>query len=292
MRSKLFVPASRPELYAKAMNSEADGVSFDLEDAVEEGRKTAAREELAAWLGALPPKGDSGKRIIVRCNSIDTPHFRTDIESVALPALHQINLPKVESPDTVIAAAEILQAVERQRGIDTPIGILVNIESPLGLRRAAAIAQAHPRVCGLQIGFGDLLKPLGIQPSNPIASQYVRMKIRLAAGEAGIDAYDGAYVDIGNPDGYVADAQAAHALGFAGKSCIHPSQVPLANKVFLPDADEVAHALRVVAAAREYLAQGTGAFVVDGRLVDGPFITSAQRLIDRARQAGMLPPAQ
>ena len=288
MRSKLFVPASRPELYAKALGSEADAISFDLEDAVEDSRKESARKTLASWLRSPPPRQD-GKVIIVRCNAIGTPYFRDDILAVAWPGLHQINLPKVETADTVLATAEILRELERERGIQSPIGILVNIESPRGLRFAAEIACAHPRVTGLQVGFGDLLKPLGIKPSHPAASQYVRVQIRLAAGEAGIDAYDGAYVDIANPDGYIADAEAAHALGFAGKSCIHPSQVPLANKVFLPGEEEVAHALRVVEAAQRHLSEGTGAFVVDGSLVDGPFITSAQRLIDRARQAGLIP---
>lgn len=289
MRSKLFVPASRPELYTKAMNSEADGISFDLEDAVEESRKAAARQELASWLRLQPPKEGNKKILIVRCNGIGTPHFRHDIEAVASPALHLINLPKVETIDTVITAAKILEDIEHQRGITTPIGILVNIESPLGLRHAAGIACAHSRIRGLQIGFGDLLKPLGIESSNLVACQHVRMRVRLAAGEAGIEAYDGAFVNIKDVDGYTADAKAAYALGFAGKSCIHPSQVPLANQVFSPDPAEVAHALRVVQAAQENLSKGTGAFVVDGRLVDGPFITSAQLLLDRARRAGMIP---
>ncbi|TEA79991.1 HpcH/HpaI aldolase/citrate lyase family protein [Allopusillimonas ginsengisoli] len=287
MRSKLFVPASRPELYTKAMQSEADGISFDLEDAVEQRRKATARVELATWLKSLPPKQEVGKILIVRCNSIDTPEFQDDIQAVACAALHQINLPKVESPDAVIAMAEALERAEKEHGVDTPIGILANIESPRGLRCASEIARAHPRVCGLQIGFGDLFKPLGIQPSNE-ACQYVRIQVRLAAGEAGIEAYDGAYVDIGNPQGYEEDAKAANAMGFAGKSCIHPSQVRLANNIFIPDAAEVAHALRVMEAAENNLARGTGAFVVDGKLVDGPFIESARRLIERARRADTL----
>jgi len=102
-----------------------------------------------------------------------------------------------------------------------------------------------------------------------------------------VDAYDGAYVDIGNPDGYLQDARAAMALGFAGKSCIHPSQVALANEAFRPSDADIAHALRVVQAADRAGADGVGAFVVDGKLVDGPFITRARRLADLARKLGL-----
>lgn len=288
MRSKLFVPASRPELYAKALASAADAISLDLEDAVEEGRKAEARATLSAWLQSAPA-GLAGKIVVVRCNAIDTPHFRADVEAVAWPALRLLNLPMVEHPDTVLAAVQLLERLEDERGIQRPIGILANIESPRGLRRAAEIAGAHARVSGLQIGFGDLLAPLGIRQGHPAMVQHVRMQVRLAAGEAGIDAYDGAFVNIADPDGYRADAAAARDLGFAGKSCIHPTQVPLANEVFMPAREDVEHALRVVQAARDYLAKGTGAFVVDGRLVDGPFIAGAERLVETARRAGMIP---
>lgn len=288
MRSKLFVPASRPELYSKALASAADALSFDLEDAVEESRKGEARATLSAWLQS-PPEGLDRKIVVVRCNAIDTPHFQDDVQAVALPALNLLNLPMVEDPASVVEAAQLLESIERERGITRPIGILANIESPRGLRRAAEIACAHPRVTGLQIGFGDLLAPMGIRQGHPAMVQHVRMQVALAAGEAGIEAYDGAYVDIKNPDGYRADARSALDLGFSGKSCIHPTQIALANEVFRPDEAEVEHALRVVEAAREQLGKGVGAFVVDGKLVDGPFIIGAQRIVDTARRAGMIP---
>jgi citrate lyase subunit beta/citryl-CoA lyase len=200
-----------------------------------------------------------------------------------------LNLPMVEDPAAVVRAAELLEQFEAQRGIEQPIGILVNIESPRGLRKAVEIASAHKRVTGLQIGFGDLLAPLGVRQGHAGIMEHIRIQVRLAAAEAGVDAYDGANVNIANPDGYRADAIAARDLGFVGKSCIHPTQVPIANDVFMPSQEDVDHALRVVAAAREYLGKGTGAFVVDGKLVDGPFITSAERLVETARRAGMIP---
>lgn len=288
MRSKLFVPASRPELFSKALAGAADAISFDLEDAVEEGAKPAARQELATLFNG-GRAAMQGKLIVVRVNAVETPHFAADLETIACDAVDVLNLPMVESAATVRDAVTALERIEKQRGLAARIRVLANIESPRGLRLAAEIAAAHPRVMGLQIGFGDLFSPLGIPMSEPSATQAVRFAVRLAAGESGIDAYDGAYVDIKNPEGFKREAQAAQQLGFAGKSCIHPTQIALANEVFRPGDAEVMHALRVVEAARESLARGVGAFVVDGRLVDGPFITRAEQMVALARRLGMVP---
>jgi citrate lyase subunit beta/citryl-CoA lyase len=111
----------------------------------------------------------------------------------------------------------------------------------------------------------------------------------MAAGEAGLPAYDGAFVRIDDPEGYAAEARAARQLGFAGKCCLHPSQVALANAVFRPTTGEIEHALRVVDAAREAGQRGVGAFVVDGRLVDGPFITRAETVVALAQRLDLLP---
>src|ERR1700741_5464654 len=128
MRSKLFVPGSRPELFAKAMASEADGLSFDLEDAVDESMKDTARGEAARFLRSLPP--DHGKTIIVRVNGLDTPHFEADIRAIAGPGLDIVNLPKPESADDVKKCARALAQAEREARVSIPAAILVNIESP------------------------------------------------------------------------------------------------------------------------------------------------------------------
>jgi citrate lyase subunit beta/citryl-CoA lyase len=290
MRSKLFVPSSRPELFGKALAGEADAISFDLEDAVAPQAKPAARVELRTLLrgAALNVAAKGSKTLVVRVNSVDTPHFAHDLDAVVWPSLHVINLPMVESAAMIGQAAEALGALEQARGISKQIAILANIESPRGLRLAAEIASAHPRVVGLQIGYGDLFAPLGIATGQPAATQHVRMVVRIAAGEAGIDAYDGAYVNFSDLDGYRRDSISARELGFTGRSCVHPSQVAAANEVFQPSADDLAHALRVVDAARHHLSAGTGAFSVDGRLVDGPFITQAERLVTLARRLGLI----
>lgn len=285
MRSKLFVPGSRPELFAKAMAGEADGLSFDLEDAVDEARKGEARSALAAFLRALPP--NHGKTIIVRVNGLATPHFEADVEAIVGPGLHLVNLPKPESPEDVRRASRAIEVAERRAGVREPIGILANIESPRAYRLAAEIAIADPRVRGLQVGWGDLIEPLNIDRYNPEAIQSLLLWVRIAAGEAGVFAYDGAYADIRNTEGYRREAEMARRLGYLGKSAIHPSQVPIANTVFRPTDAEIAHSLEVVAAAEDAKRRGVGAFTVGGKMIDAPFIRRAEQVLSIAGRLGL-----
>lgn len=288
MRSKLFVPGSRPALFAKALAGAADAISIDLEDAVEASRKAEARDTVAAFL-ATRDRGTDRKIVIVRANAQSTPLFTADVAAVVGPNLDLLNLSKVDSGDDVRAAASLLARLELDRGIDRPIPLLVNIETPRALRRAAEIAAADPRVAGLQLGLADLFEPLGIARRDKAAVHQVQLVTRLAAGEAGVWACDAAYADVGDQDGYRAEAQAARRLGFIGKSCIHPSQVPIANAVFEPSAAEIEQALRVMEASREAAVKGIGAYLVDGRMVDAPFVRRAEAVVALAGRLGLLP---
>src|SRR5262245_56759345 len=184
MRSKLFVPGSRPELFAKAMAGEADALSIDLEDAVEESRKREARAAVAEFLRSLPV--DKSKTIIVRVNGIATEHFEADVEAIAGPGLDLTNVPMTETGDDVSKAAAVMARVEKTKGIPQPIGILANVETPKAFRLAAELAGADPRVAGLQLGFGDLLEPLRIDRYDPAVVLHFQLGVRLAAGEAGV----------------------------------------------------------------------------------------------------------
>jgi citrate lyase subunit beta/citryl-CoA lyase len=287
MRSKLFVPGSRPELFAKALAGEADAISIDLEDAVVEARKAQARELVAAWMREKPDA--HGKVVIVRVNAMDTPHFEADVAAVVRPGLDVINLPKPESRDDVRAAMESIRQAERANGVTQPVRLLLNVETPRALRKAAELARSEKRVMGLQVGLGDLFEPLGIDRGERAAVQQVLLAVRMAAGEAGIDAYDGAWADIQDSAGYQAEAQLARRLGFAGKTCIHPSQVALANEAFRPTDAEIAHALKVTVGAADAEASGAGAYVVDGRMIDRPFVLRARAIVMTARRLGLLP---
>ncbi|MCO5091672.1 CoA ester lyase [Bosea sp. (in: a-proteobacteria)] len=282
MRSKLFVPGSRPELFDKAWNSAADAISFDLEDAVAADRKAEARDHVAA---SLAQYAGHAKIAIVRVNPWGEELFDDDMDAVVRPGLDIVNLPKIESPEPILATARLLDRLESERGIGRRIGILANIETPRGLRMAAEIALSHERVIGLQLGFGDLFEPLAIERS-PAALLPVRLAVRFAAAEAGIDAFDGAFVAVADDGAYRADAEGGRAVGLAGKSCVHPSQIAIANAVFFPRPAEIENARRIVATADEMLARGVGAFTVDGVMADGPFIARARAILELARSAG------
>lgn len=286
MRSKLFVPGSRPELFDKALRGDADALSFDLEDSVSASRKAEARGALQDLLSG-PAARESGKTLIARVNPLGSEHFEADVQAVVRPGLALLNLPKVESADDVLAAVKLLEAAERANGVTQPIGLLLNIESARGLRLAYTLASAHPRVAGLQLGLGDLFEPLQIARHEPAALHSVMLQMRLAAGEAGVFAYDAAYARFADVEGFRAEAGLARRLGYLGKSCIHPSQVAHANDVFRPSDDEIAHARRVVAAADEAEARGIGAYSVDGHMVDAPFVNRARMVLSTAKRLGL-----
>lgn len=286
MRSKLFVPGSRPELFAKALSGPADALSFDLEDAVAPSRKAEAREHLARML-ADPQARASGKTLIVRVNALDSGHFHADVQAVVRPGLHLVNLPKAESEADVVAAASAIEQARSANGVDEPVGLLLNIESPRALRRAASLAAAHPSVAGLQLGLGDLFEPAGINRRQNVAVQQAMFALRMAAAEAGVFAYDSAFANIEDEEGFRAEAELARSLGYLGKSCIHPRQVPLVNAAFRPTDDEIAHARRVVQAASEATDKGVAAFVVDGRMIDGPFLRRAEAILRSASELGL-----
>ncbi|MNP95307.1 (3S)-malyl-CoA thioesterase [compost metagenome] len=280
MRSKLFVPGSRPDLFDKAMASKADALSFDLEDAVAPTRKQEARNALAYWLAspdfaaaqALHPK-----KIIVRVNAADTPYFAADLDALGGLPIDLLNLPKVESATALREAAAQAIAAGFQNEF------LITVETPRALASAAELAAAHPRVAGLQLGLADLFEPLGIDRYQPETLRAVMLSLRLAAGCAGKYAMDAAYARVRDAEGFRAEAQLARSLGFLGKSCVHPSQVAIANEVFGFSAEEVAEAERIVSASREQ--DGVGAFLLDGKMIDAPFVQRARDVLLAAGRA-------
>jgi citrate lyase subunit beta/citryl-CoA lyase len=286
MRSKLFVPGSRPELFDKAAMSAADGICLDLEDAVVEERKREARDAVRAFLLSGAARED--KTWIVRVNALDTPHFAADVDAVVQSGVHVLNLPKPETTEHVRAAAQALERAERHNGVGARIGLLLNIETPRALRNAAALAAAHPRVVGLQMGLGDLFEPFGIDRREASAVQHAMFEVRMAAAEAGVYAYDSAFANVGDTDGFREEAELARRMGFLGKTCIHPSQVALANDTFRPTDAEIAHSMKVVAAADAAAAVGVGAFVVEGRMIDAPFEARARAILASARRLGQV----
>jgi citrate lyase subunit beta / citryl-CoA lyase len=262
-------------------------LSFDLEDSVAHSRKSQAREAVSAMLDRVAQT--SAKVLVVRVNPIDTPYFEQDIAAVVRPGLAMINLPKPDSVEAVRAASSAIAAAQRRAHMQLPVGLLLNIETPGALRDAASLAMADARVCGLQLGLGDLFEPLGIHRREQAAIAQAMFTVRMAAAQAGIQAWDSAFADFSDAQTFREEAAMARRFGFAGKSCIHPNQVALANEAFQPSAPDIAHALKVLAAAQNAAINDVGAWVVDGKMVDAPFVERARAIVIAARALGLIP---
>ncbi len=260
-RSYLFVPANRPERFAKACAAGADAVIIDLEDAVPAAEKSAAREALAAWLSPA-------QQVIIRINSADSIWFGDDLALCSMPGVAGIILPKAEN----VADIEKLVDVGAK-------AILPLIESAHGFAQLRALAHAA-RVERLLFGSIDFSFDLGITEGYE-ELLFFRSQIVLESRLAGIAApVDGVTTALDNPDILRNDAQRARRLGFGAKLCIHPKQISEVHACFSPTASELVWANRVLEAA--HVANGA-AVAIDGKMVDKPVIMIAQRMVDEAR---------
>jgi citrate lyase subunit beta/citryl-CoA lyase len=242
-RSKLFVPGNKPELMRKALRSQADSLSLDLEDAVPLTQKAHARTEVRAFLDDADCRD---REIVVRVNSRDSGLLLSDLLSLAPARPDVVNIPKVESARDLQFADDVLTHLEHEHEIPPgSIRLMPTFESARGIRLAVEICQSSPRVVALQFGMGDLKASTGIA-SRPDILRSIRLQLVLAAAECGIDALDSAYPDFSDAAGFAADCAEARALGFRGKSCIHPSQVATCNSSFLPSADEIEDAQALI----------------------------------------------
>jgi citrate lyase subunit beta / citryl-CoA lyase len=281
LRSLLFCPATAPRPLAKLPFIGADAVAIDLEDAVTNDRKVDARAELRAALDSF-----ADVRTYVRVNHPSTGLTEGDIHGVLHPCLDGVVLPKVESPDTVRAAADWLTAAEGATGLQTGhTAMLLLIESALGIHCAADILAASDRVETGIFGFVDFMLDLGMDAidTSDDAEELLlaRSSLVLAARVAGRrPPLDGPFIDISASERFLAQCAQARRLGFGGKMLIHPSQVEPTHRGFAPTREEAAQARRVVEQFAAAEANGVAAIVVDGRLVDYPVMMRAKRIVE------------
>ncbi len=265
-RSILFVPADRERFVAKAQSRGADAILLDLEDAVEDDRKDAARAGLARAVGQL--RGGPAA-IGVRINRPLSLAVR-DIAAAVRTGASILSLPKTECGEHVRLLAEVVDEAEETSG---SVRFIVNIESAAALLRAQDIATAHPRVAALVVGPEDLSHSLGCEPT-PDALQLPRQMGMIAARAAGILPIGliGSNTDFGDVEAFRQMVCASRRMGFACGSAIHPAQVPVVNKAFSPTAQEVAAARDILAAA----SGRRGAFSFEGKMIDKPVLQRAE----------------
>jgi citrate lyase subunit beta/citryl-CoA lyase len=272
-RSLLFMPGANVRALEKARGLPADGLIFDLEDAVAPDAKPAARDAVAAALAA----GGYGKReLVLRVNALDTKWGADDLRAAAacMP-LNAVLLPKVETAERV---RETVATLDRA-GAPVGLAIWCMIETPRGVLAAAEIAAA-PRVAALVMGTSDLTKDLGALTLPDRLPLLTSLQLVLLTARAhGLTALDGVHLDLADEAGFAAACAQGRALGFDGKTLIHPKQIAPANTAFAPSADEVAQARKIIAAHEEALAAGEGIVVLDGRLVENLHVEVARRTL-------------
>ena len=290
-RSELATPASSEHMCEVASRSGADLVFLDLEDACAPSAKESARAIAVNALTGL----DWGRTLrAVRINGLDTPWCHDDIVEVvtgARDALDVIIVPKVLSARDVWWVDVLLTQLEAKLGLQRPIALEALIEEAEGLVNVVEISRASPRLEALIFGAGDLSASLrsrvdgNFQPAGEYPGDFwhlVRVQVLAAARAAGIDAIDAPYPGYQDLDGYRRTATHASLLGFDGKWAIHPAQVPVANEVFTPTAEEIADARAIIADYREAEAGGVGAIGRDGRLVDAALMRHAENVLRKA----------
>jgi citrate lyase beta subunit len=296
-RSTLFVPASRPEMIAKAARSQADAVCIDLEDSVASDEKAASRAHV---IDAVRTLDFGGKLRLVRINALDTPFAYRDLVDVieaAGASLDLVMVPKVGSAREVVFVAMLLDQIEAAAALPHRLRIEAQIETAAGFVNLREIASASPRLDALIFGPGDYAASMGM-PSTSIGAHdsydeiypghrwHAVMHLIVAAARANqLRCVDGPYAAFRDDAGFTRSCRIAHAMGFDGKQCIHPSQLSTTNTVFSPSPEEVARATAIVTAFDQAVARGQAAAVHGGQMIDAASVRMARSVLSRRRNS-------
>ncbi|WP_281995538.1 L-malyl-CoA/beta-methylmalyl-CoA lyase [Ruegeria faecimaris] len=299
-RCQLFGPGSNTKLFPKMAASAADVINLDLEDSVAPSDKDTARANVIEALNTLDW---STKYMSVRINGLDTPYWYRDVVDVMEQAgdrLDQIMIPKVGCAADVYAVDALVTAIERAKGRTKPISFEVIIESAAGLAHVEEIAASSPRMQAMSLGAADFAASMGMQTTGIGGTQenyymlregekhwsdpwhWAQAAIVAACRTHGVLPVDGPFGDFSDDEGYIAQAKRSATLGMVGKWAIHPKQIALANQVFTPSDEAVSEASEILAAMEQAKANGEGATVYKGRLVDIASIKQAEVIVAQA----------
>ena len=290
-RSELAVPGSSPKMFEKALNSNADYVFLDLEDAVSPNDKLAARENVIKTLNEINWR-EKGKTISVRINSLDTHYMYRDMIDIMEQVgdkLDTILVPKVGTKSDVYMVDCLLTQIETQKKFKNKVGIECLIETALGMSNIKEIALSSERLEALHFGVADYAASLrartvvigGLNPDYPGDQWHHGLsQLVMTCRAYGLRAIDGPFGDIKNPEAYIASAKRAAAIGIEGKWAIHPSQIDLANEVFSPQESEVNKAKRILEELEKAAKEGRGAAQLDGRMIDAASARMAENIVN------------
>ena len=275
-RSVLYMPGSKERALEKAKTLPADALILDLEDAVAPDEKTNARQLVS---DAVRNGGYGERELVIRINGLDTPWGEDDLAAACAAAPHAILLPKVESAAMVRDIEQQMQSHGAQPGTL----LWAMMETPLGMLNAAEIAAATPRLGCFILGTNDLVKDLNAEHTPAREPVITALGLSLLAAKAyGLAIIDGVYNAFKDEDGLRASCLQGRAMGFDGKTLIHPAQIEPCNVIFSPDEAALDLARRQVEAFREATEKGEGVAVVDGKIVENLHVETANRLLTKA----------
>ena len=285
-RTMMFLNCQKPGLIKDPYIYKPDSIMLDLEDAVAEKEKDAARYSL---YHALQEIDYHGVERVVRINGLDTPYWKEDIRCAVAGGCDSIRIPKTESAQDVHMVEEAIIAAEKE--FDIPEGrtlIMSAIESARGVMKALDICEASDRMFGIALSGGDYTKDLqthitgsGLEPMG------ARQNMVIAARAAGVQCFDTVYTDLDNMDGFRQDVETIHLMGFDGKSVINPRQISIVHDIFTPSKKDIIFAEKVVKEIDDKKAKGIGVFTVDGKMIDIAFYDGAKRTIALAKASGV-----
>jgi len=284
-RSRLYLPGNEPKFSVNAGLHGPDGVILDLEDSVHHAEKDAARLIVRNALRCV----DFGEaERMVRINQGD--RGLEDLDAVVPEGPEMILIPKVETSDQVREVQARIGSIQKAQSLTRPIWLMPILESAQGIENALSIALSSPVVAALTIGLEDYTADLGVvKTPEGQESLWARSRLVNAARAGGVQAIDSVYGDVADEEGLLAWGIRSRGMGFAGMGCIHPRQIRVIHQAFAPGMGELKKALRIVAAFEEAEEKGLGVVSLGTKMIDRPVVLRARKLVDQARDAGLIP---
>ncbi len=285
-RSMMFLNCQKPGLIKDPYVYGPDSIMLDLEDAVAEKEKDAARFSLYHALQEIDYRGVER---VVRINGLDTDLWREDIRCSVAGGCDAIRIPKTETAKDVRLVEEAVAAAEKEFGIEPGRTlIMAALESAKGVLNALEICEASPRLFGVALSGGDYTKDLQTSISGTgVELMGARQHMIIAARAAGVQCFDTVFTNLNDMEGFRREVEMIHTMGFDGKSIINPRQIPIVHEVFTPTQKEIVFAEKVVREIDTKKAQGIGVFTVDGKMIDIAFYDGAKRTLALARASGV-----
>ena len=285
-RSMMFLNCQKPGLIKDPYIYKPDSIMLDLEDAVAEKEKDAARYSL---YHALQEINYRGVERVVRINGLDTAYWKEDIRASVAGGADAIRIPKTETAADVKAVEELVEAAEEE--FDIPKGrtlIMAALESALGVLNALEICRSSDRLFGIALSGGDYSKDLQTSISGTgVEFAGARQLMIIAARAAKVQCFDTVFTNLDDMEGFANEVKLIKQMGFDGKSIVNPRQIPVVHQIYTPSEKEIIFAEKVVKEIDEKKAQGIGVFTVDGKMIDIAFYDGAKRTLALAKASGV-----